>query len=189
MLREFLDVDSARDRLRQLRQRRNDAFGAAAMLFLATALALLVHFTNAAIALASGALAGAAIGVATRQQRLHLLTRLVAQGDVRALPSVERHASNLVAWSRRARIARGVDRATAEGNGTVPRARVELVRPQLKSIAEALRDPQRPVEPHAVALTIVMLEEGPDSPLLNEQIAAAELERLVRAIQAGVKAA
>jgi hypothetical protein len=34
-----------------------------------------------------------------------------------------------------------------------------------------------------------MLQEGPDSPLLNDRISAAELERLVRAIQAGVKAA
>jgi len=68
-------------------------------------------------------------------------------------------------------------------------ARVELVRPQLRQIAVALRDPERPVEPHAVALTMVMLQEGPDSPLLNDRIAAAELERLVRAIQAGVKAA
>jgi hypothetical protein len=188
MFREFMDVDSARDRLRDLRHRRNDAFGAALMLVVFTAGAVLAHITNLAVALAAGALAGALLGLATRQQRIHLLTRLVAQGDARSLPSVDRHARNLVSLPQRAKIATGVEKATSPNGVAVP-ARVALVRPQLRQIAVALRDPARPVEPHAVALTVVMLQEGPDSPLLNDRIAAAELERLVRAIQAGVKAA
>ena len=188
MLREFMDVDAARERLRDLRHRRNDAFGAAGMLVACALIAIVAHFTSVAVALASGALAGAAIGIVSRQQRIHLLTRLVAQGDARSLPSVDRHARNLVSLPQRARLANGVDKATGK-SGVALQSRVELVRPQLRQIAVALRDPERPVEPHAVALTMVMLQEGPDSPLLNDRISATELERLVRAIQAGVKAA
>ncbi len=188
MLREFMDVDAARERLRDLRHRRNDAFGAAGMLVACALIAIVARFTSVAIALASGALAGAAIGIVSRQQRIHLLTRLVAQGDARSLPSVDRHARNLVSLPQRARLANGVDKATGK-SGVALQSRVELVRPQLRQIAVALRDSERPVEPHAVALTMVMLQEGPDSPLLNDRISATELERVVRAIQAGVKAA
>ena len=99
MLREFMDVDAARERLRDLRHRRNDAFGAAGMLVACALIAIVARFTSVAIALASGALAGAAIGIVSRQQRIHLLTRLVAQGDARSLPSVDRHARNLVSLS------------------------------------------------------------------------------------------
>jgi hypothetical protein len=188
MIRQFMDVDAARQRLRDLRHRRNDAFGAAAMLVACALIAVLAHFTGVAVALVSGAVAGAVIGAVSRQQRIHLLTRLVAQGDARSLPSVDRHARNLVSLPQRSRLANGVEKATGTSGVALP-ARVELVRPQLRQIAVALRDPERPVEPHAVALTMVMLQEGPESPLLNDRIAAAELERLVRAIQAGVKAA
>ena len=179
---------AAQHRLRELRHRRNDGFGAAALLGGAATGALALGMPHLALVMLCGSLAGLGVGTVARLQRLDLLTRLVAQGEVFELPSVERHARVLVSPRQRLALARGLERA-AEPGGVAPASRARIAAPALRRIARVLRDFSRPVEPRMVALTRAMLELGALSPLLNEQIAESELRRLLAAIQAGVSAA
>jgi hypothetical protein len=184
--RNALDIERARAELRRLRHRRNDGLGVMPVLVLAAAIFAVTGEKALAGSAAAGALAALVVGAVAAIRRQDLLTELVAQGDVRSLPSVDRHARRLVSPRGRARLAASIQRAV-EAPSLIPLRRIDVARSTLRRLATCLLDPSVPVEPAAAALAHRMMTDGARSPLLNDRIPEHDLRRLLAAIEAGTR--
>ena len=186
---DSISLETARRRLRQFRHRRDDGFALAPLLLADAALSLLLLGDRGlAVTALAGAVAALAVGLISRWQRLELLTRMVAQGDERRLPAAGRHARRLISPRQRLLLAEGVDRAATGQSLSLGRPARRL-KPELRAIAQELRNLDHPVAPRGVALVVRLLELGVDAPPRDEQRVERELRRALDEIQAGLRAA
>jgi hypothetical protein len=187
----WLEVRPALERLPGLARRRRQAAAAAALVAVGGAAGL----GTGRSALGAALLVAAAFGVAyerlVEHERVAVLTRVVASGFVDATPETERFGQDLVSVARRRRLAEGLNRAAAAGRpglhefAFVRPERAREVRRRLERLAERFRDPAEPVSPRSAALCRRLLCEPPASPLYNDALPAAQLERALDLMEAG----
>ena len=187
-----LDLGTASARLEALRRRTRDLTAAAAVLVGVGIAAAALGRGQTAASLLLAATFGVAVAALWRGERVHLLTRLVAQGDAERVDEAASFARELVAPPRRERLARGLERAAAAGR---PGAhdythvwpdRAHRTCDELLRLAAAFRDRTVTVAPPSAALCRRMLCEAAVSPLYNPKLPEEELARLLRAIDAGL---
>jgi lipopolysaccharide/colanic/teichoic acid biosynthesis glycosyltransferase len=136
-----------------------------------------------------GALTAAVVASRALAGHRRTLTRLVAQGDAFAVDAVRSHAVRLE--RRRRRLAGGLRYALRSCSS--PMADMAMVRPErvaplavrLELLADALADPDVTIEPVSVALCARLLNEPMHSPLYNDRLPAAQLERVLARIERG----
>jgi hypothetical protein len=153
----------------------------------------LVGWHGLAISVAVGAAAAVAIGGLAVDERRRLVLALVAQGDATSIPEVRALADRLAGDpSERHRVANSL-RTAARAKGTggrgpmlVASGRVTAYAPRLLALADAIEDPRRTVSPPAVALCRRLLCDGASSPLYNPNLPERDLERVLRAVEAGI---
>jgi hypothetical protein len=191
---EPVDLRHARARLETLARRARDLLGGSAMFSVAGAAAAAAGHPQLAFSFAFGAALAGAFWYLTRSERIHLLTRLVAQGDASLVGEAEVFARKLAAPPMRLRLARGLERAAEAGRRGmheytwVRPERVFDIREELLRLAAGFRDLAVPVTPASAALCRRMLCEAAASPLYNPKIPEVELARLLRVIGDGLEA-
>ena len=187
-----LELVAASARLETLRRRIRELLVAAVLLTAAGVTSAANDQGQLATSLLFAGAIGVAVAALSRGERVHLLTRLVAQGDAERVPEAAAFARELVGPARRARLARGLDRAAAAGRPGVHEfahvwpERAHRTRDELERLASAFRDRSVAVAPASAALCRRMLCEAALSPLYNASLSEEDLARLLRAISAGV---
>jgi hypothetical protein len=187
-----LELVAASARLEALRRRIRELAVAIVLLSAAGVASAATAHGQVATSLLFAAAVGVAVVALSRGERVHLLTRLVAQGDAERVPEAALFARELVGPARRARLARGLERAAAAGRPGVHDfthvwpERAYRTRDELLRLASAFRDRTVAVAPASAALCRRMLCEAAVSPLYNASLSEEELARLLRAISAGV---
>jgi hypothetical protein len=186
------DIADAQARLHELERRARLCIVAALALTVCGAgLIVAGHWRATGVALLVGAASALAMAALSRGDRRRLLVALVAQGS--ELPEVQRAAASLTSRRERVRLARSLRIAAEHGNGlpvntplVVDPARAADAAARLRRLADAIAAPSVSTEPAALALCRQMLTEPRRSPLCNARLPAAELERLLRAVERGV---
>jgi hypothetical protein len=153
----------------------------------------LVGSPGLAISVAVGAVAAVAIGALAVDDRRRMVLALVAQGDANSIPEVRALADRLAGDpSERHRVATSL-RTAARAKGVGGRApmlvapgRVTAYAPRLLALADAIEDPRRTVSPPAVAMCRGLLCDGASSPLYNPNLSEHDLDRVLRAVEAGI---
>jgi hypothetical protein len=109
-------------------------------------------------------------------------------------PLVERRAAELVSSLRRVQLAntldRFVDAAVDHRPTAVPlhRPAVRQLEPQIRQLAAALREPDRPVPPSGMVLVRRLVTDGAESPLFQPTSGPRNLERALERIRAELRA-
>jgi hypothetical protein len=186
------DIADAQARLQELERRARLCIVAALALTVCGAgLIVAGRWRATGVALLVGAASALAMAALSRGDRRRLLVALVAQGS--ELPEVQRAAASLTSRRERVRLARSLRIAAEHGNGlpvntplVVDPARAADAAARLRRLADAIAAPSVSTEPAALALCRQMLTEPRRSPLCNARLPAAELERLLRAVERGV---
>ncbi|MFN2629447.1 MAG: hypothetical protein ABR569_12550 [Gaiellaceae bacterium] len=187
----WLEVRPALERLPGLTRRRRQAAAAAALVAVGGAAGFGTGRSAAGAALLVAATFGVAYARLVERERVAVLTRVVASGFADATPETERFGEELVSFARRRRLAEGLARAAAAGRPGlhefvfVRPERAGAVGRRLEGLAERFRDPAELVSPRSAALCRRLLLEPPASPLYNDTLPAAQLERALDLMEAG----
>jgi hypothetical protein len=186
-------LTSASARLQELRKRMLAMGEWCLSLLVLGGVLWLVGSTHLAIAVATGAVAAVVIGGLAFDERRRMVLTLVAQGDATSIPEVRALAHRLTHDpAERHRLAGSLRTAARSGRGgarapmVVASGRVAAYAPRLLALADAIEDPRRTVTAASVALCRTLLCDGANSPLYNPNLSERELDRVLRAVEAGI---
>jgi hypothetical protein len=189
-------LSAASARLGQLRRRMVEALEWFVALVVLAVVLLLTESEALAGSVGAGALAALAICGLAVDERRRLLLSLVALGDANSIPEVRALGERLVHNpAERRHVAASLRLAAHAGrpNGVGSRppmvlapGRVEIYAPRLLALADAIGDERISVSPPAVALCRRLLSDGIGSPLYNPHLPERELDRVLKAVEAGI---